>query len=118
MRPLLPVLAAIFLAALGQLTLKYAMIGSPLSLSSPLEALRSILSRPLVYLGMTFYAASSFLWIIGLSRLPLSYMYPFTALMLVIITFAGAILFHEPVTAWRVSGVVLVCTGLFLIARG
>jgi multidrug transporter EmrE-like cation transporter len=117
MRSLLPVFASIFLAALGQLTLKYAMMGSPLAVSSPIEALRSILSRPFVYIGMTFYAGSSFLWIIALSRLPLSYMYPFTALMLVLITVAGAFLFHEPLNVWRVSGVVLICSGLLLIAR-
>jgi len=117
MRALLPVFAAMFLAAMGQLTLKYAISGAPLSVWSPLEALRNILSRPAIYLGMVFYAGSSFLWIIALSRLPLSYMYPFTALMLVIITFAGAILFHEPISIWKVSGIVLVCTGLLLIAK-
>lgn len=117
MRSLLPVFAAIIFAAFGQLTLKYAMMGSPLAVSSPLESLRTILSRPLVYFGMSFYAGSSFLWIIALSRLPLSYMYPFTALMVVIITVAGALLFHEPLNVWKLSGIVLICSGLLLISR-
>jgi len=117
MRALIPVIIAIVVASMGQLTMKYAMSGSPLTFSSPIETARSILSRPLVYLGLTFYGLSSFLWLVSLSRLPLSYMYPFTALLVVIITLVSAFLFHEPLNAWKLSGMVLICTGLILIAR-
>jgi multidrug transporter EmrE-like cation transporter len=115
---LLPVIIAIILAAFGQVTMKYAMFGSPLPVMSPIEAAKSILQRPLVYVGMVFYAGSSFLWLISLSRLDLSYMYPFTALLIVLITFVSAFLFNEPVTVWKLSGVLMICGGLLLIARG
>ena len=118
MRAILPVLAAILLASIGQMTMKTAMTGNPLAVSSPLESLRAILSRPLVYVGLSFYGLSSFLWLISLSRLPLSYMYPFTALLLVIITIASAVLFNESLNAWKIAGVMTVCVGLLLIAQG
>ena len=118
MRAILPVLLAIFIASLGQLTMKFAMSGDPLAVSSPLDAVKSILSRPMVYLGLLFYGVSSFLWLISLSRLPLSYMYPFTALLVVIITVASAVLFHEPVNAWKLTGTGLICAGLLVVAQG
>ena len=118
MRALLPVLVAILFASLGQLTMKYAMTGAAVAVSSPVDTVREILSRPMVYLGLVFYGLSSFLWLIALSRLPLSYMYPFTALLIVIITFASAILFQEPLNLWKLSGVVFIISGLLLIARG
>ena len=118
MRALLPVLAAIILASFGQMTMKTAMSGDPLAVSSPLESLRAILSRPLVYIGLVFYGLSSFLWLISLSRFPLSYMYPFTALLVVIITIASAVLFNESLNPWKITGVVTICLGLLLIAQG
>ncbi|HOT35707.1 MAG TPA: EamA family transporter [Candidatus Latescibacteria bacterium] len=114
---LAPVIIAIILAAFGQVTMKYAMFGSPLPVTSPVEAARNILSRPMVYVGLVFYAGSSFLWLISLSRLDLSYMYPFTALLIVIITFVSALVFNEPITLWKVVGVFLICAGLLSIAR-
>jgi drug/metabolite transporter (DMT)-like permease len=118
MRALLPVLVAIGLAAIGQLTMKTAMAGAPLAMTSPLEAVRSILSRPLVYVALVFYGVSSFLWLIALSKLPLSYMYPFTALLLVIITLASALIFKETLNPWQIGGVATICLGLVMITRG
>ncbi len=117
MKALIPVLVAIIFASLGQLTMKYAMSGASLAVSTPFETIRAILSKPMVYVGLSFYGASSFLWLISLSRLPLSYMYPFTALLIVIITFASARLFDEPLSASKLAGVVLIIGGLFVIAR-
>ena len=118
MRAIAPVIVAIILAACGQLTMKAAMSGLPVAVSSPIEAMRTILSRPLVYVGLMFYGLSSFLWLISLSRLPLSYMYPFTALLLVIVTFGSALLFQEPLNAWKISGVAIIIAGLMVISRG
>ncbi len=114
---LAPVIVAIILAAFGQVTMKYAMFGAPLPVTSPVEAAKNILSRPMVYFGLVFYAGSSFLWLVSLSRLDLSYMYPFTALLIVLITFVSAFLFNEPITLWKIAGVALICAGLLLIAR-
>jgi multidrug transporter EmrE-like cation transporter len=115
---LLPVLVAIGFAAIGQLTMKYAMTGANVAVSDPVATFRYFLTTPMIYLGIAAYGASSFLWLISLSRLPLSYMYPFTALLIVVITFASAILFQEPLNAWKLSGVALIITGLLVIARG
>jgi len=116
MRALVPVLLSILLASFGQLTMKHAMSGSPLAATAPVDAARSILGRPLVYLGLLFYGASAFLWLVSLSRLPLSYMYPFTALLIVIITAASALLYREPVNLTQLLGVAVICVGLVLIS--
>lgn len=118
MRALAPVIVAIVIAAFGQLTMKAAMNGLAVSVTSPVEAMKTILGRPLVYVGLVFYGLSSFLWLISLSRLPLSYMYPFTALLLVLVTFGSALLFSEPLNAWKFSGVAIIIAGLMVISRG
>ena len=121
MRPTWLVLIAIGLAAFGQLTMKSAMTGGPATdLMSPVQTVLNILKRPLVYLGLSFYGISAFFWLVSLNKLPLSYMYPFTAFLIVIVTLSSALLFNEGLaqwSAWRVSGLVFICVGLVLMAR-
>ena len=52
-----------------------------------------------------------------MSKLPLSYAYPFTSLSFVLVAVLSATLFGEQVTAWRVAGLVLVVLGLIVGSR-
>ena len=53
-----------------------------------------------------------------LSRVEISFAYPFLGLSFVLITLWGHFVLGEAVTVWRVSGVLLICAGVALVARG
>ena len=117
MNPIVLTLIAIITAAGGQITMKIAMTGGGemASVASPVEAIVNILSRPLVYLGLVFYGVSAFFWLIALQRLPVSFMYPFTALILVIVTFTSAFFLHEQLGVWRIVGIAIICVGILVM---
>ena len=79
-----------------------------------LATILSGLTQPLVWLGLVSYALSSALWLVALSRVPLSAAYPFGALSYVIVVFASVIT-AEHVGYARWIGVVLIVGGIWLI---
>ena len=56
-------------------------------------------------------------WVQAASKLEISYIYPFMALSYVLVAFFSIWMFHENVTALRWVGIVVVCLGVFLVAR-
>lgn len=65
--------------------------------------------------GLAFYALSTVLWILALSRWPLTRVYPFTALTFVLVYVASAVLLKEPVSLTVAFGAGLVLLGLVVI---
>lgn len=75
------------------------------------------LFNPLIFFGLALYAVGAFLWIIVLSRVPLSFAYPFTALNFVLVTTGSAVFLREHVPANRIAGVALIVLGVLVAAR-
>ena len=55
-------------------------------------------------------------WLVALSRVELSYAYPFASLSYVLMLAASWFLFRENITAVRLLGTVVVGIGVFLIS--
>ena len=53
-----------------------------------------------------------------LTKFDLSYAYPFTSLIFVIMLICGALFFEEPFTIHKLVGTILVVIGLFIVTRG
>ena len=56
-------------------------------------------------------------WILAVARAQLSQIYPFMALSYVLIAVFSLLIFKEDVTALRWVGIVVICVGVFLVAR-
>lgn len=93
-------------AAGGQLMLKQGAAGR-------ISAVEFV--NPWLAGGLTFYIAGALLWILALSKAPLTLVYPYTALTFAIVYVSGAALFGEAVPIRAVAGVGLVLGGLLLI---
>ena len=52
-----------------------------------------------------------------LSRVDLSFAYPFLSLAYVVATLYAYFVFHEDVNAYRIAGIGLICLGTILISR-
>ena len=115
------ILLSVALAAVAQLTLKYAMnkvgfIGGS-ELQSPLDTALRVARQPAVWAGLTLFALSAIFWMVVLSRESLSFAYPFAALTYVLILVFDFAILREPVSLLRWGGVALIIAGLFLVSR-
>jgi drug/metabolite transporter (DMT)-like permease len=109
------ILASVVLSACGQLLMKLGTATLPdVGIARTLSA---ALGEPMVLLGVASYALSSVVWLVILSRMPLSTAYPFAALSYVVVV-GAAMLSGEAVTALRWAGVAFIVAGVWLVAAG
>jgi drug/metabolite transporter (DMT)-like permease len=114
------ILISVVTGAAGQLLLKRGMMQlGPLTLEA--DQLLSIVWRlatsPYVLLGLAIYAGGLIFWLLALSRVDLSFAYPFASLSYVIMLLASWLLFQEQITPLRLAGTAVVCLGVLLISR-
>jgi len=67
--------------------------------------------------GIACYVISVFVWILGLSRVPVSVAYPMLSLGYVLNAVAAYYLFDEAVSAQRWLGIGFIIAGVYLVAR-
>jgi drug/metabolite transporter (DMT)-like permease len=116
---LAPILLSVALNIVGQLVLKRGMNDlGPISLTERgiFDIIFAIATNPFVIGGVFVYAFSVLCWLVGLSRAPLSYAYPFISLSYVVILFASYFLLGETVSLLRLAGVVVICIGVLFVA--
>jgi multidrug transporter EmrE-like cation transporter len=112
---LLILVVAISLGAVGQIALKTG-INALGEKPAPLTVLRSIFTQWQVTVGFLCYGVSSLIYLIALSRLPVSYAYPMVALSYVIVSFLSWRLLHETIPLTRGLGLTLICLGVIVVA--
>ncbi len=120
MDTLLLILAATVLGVIGQLLLKHGMGGmGPLSVSlvGVPKIVWQIATSPFVVGGLLMYVIGTFFWLITLSRLDLSFAYPFVSLNQVLVFIASWLVLHEEVNPLRALGMFVICIGILLVAR-
>jgi undecaprenyl phosphate-alpha-L-ara4N flippase subunit ArnE len=95
------------LAALGQVSFKQGADG---------RALLADFMNLWIVLGMGLYVAGTVFWILALSAVPLTILYPFAALTYVLVNVFAVVLLGEQLTVRGVAGTGLVLLGIFLVA--
>lgn len=76
-----------------------------------------VLLNPFVFLGLCVFVVSMASHLYVLSKVELSFAYPFLSLAYVIVTAYAFFVFQEQVGAMRVAGIALICLGTVLIAQ-
>ena len=76
-----------------------------------------IVQNPAILAGVSCYAVSLVVWILGLSRVPVSIAYPMLSVGYVINALAAWWLFGESVTAQKLVGIGFIVVGVYLVAR-
>lgn len=114
------IMISVFAGAAGQILLKHGMltIGQvTLSLDHLPAFLFRLATNPYVVGGLTLYASGTIFWLAALSRVDLSFAYPFASLSYVAMLLAAWFLFKENITMLRLFGTVLIGMGVLLISR-
>jgi drug/metabolite transporter (DMT)-like permease len=114
------ILVAVLGSAFGQVLLKKGMntLG-PLTLSSSqaVGTIWKIATNPYVIFGLGIYFLGTLFWLTALSRVELSFAYPFASLSYVLMLVASWAIFHENITPLRLLGSAVIIVGVLLIAR-
>lgn len=113
------VLSSVLIAACGQLLLRHGMltIRDAHPHTHGVDLLKQAALSPWVIGGLAVFGVSALLWLVTLSKVPLSRAYPFTALGFIGILGASAVLFDEQVGPQLWLGVIIVVCGLLIVVR-
>ena len=67
--------------------------------------------------AMICYALSILLWMAVLSKVEVSFAYPFLSIGYVVAAVVGYYFFGESLSVIRIVGIVIICIGVYLISR-
>jgi multidrug transporter EmrE-like cation transporter len=114
------VLLSVFINTTAQLLLKLGMerIGVfQLQWQTLGPLLLKVAVNPFIILGMFCYMASVGSWLVVLSRVDVSYAYPLVSFGYILTAFAGYFWFQESLSFVRISGILVIMLGVYLITR-
>jgi drug/metabolite transporter (DMT)-like permease len=114
------ILFTVLTNAIAQILLKKGMLAvGEVELRSGLvvSTIGRILYEPYVFAGLGVFVMSMASHLYVLSKVELSFAYPFLSLAYVVVLAYAFLVFDENVGASRVGGVALICLGTILVAR-
>ncbi len=120
MKYILFILFTVLTNAAAQLMLKYGMMTlGPISFAgvNPIVKILQIVFSPWVFAGLFTFVISMASHLYVLSKVELSFAYPFLSLAYVAVLVFAYFVFREDINAWRVAGVAFICIGTVLIAQ-
>jgi len=103
------ILAGVLLNAGAQLLLKAGTNAVPLGMRLAIE--------PHVLGGLACYVVSVVVWVVALSRVPVSIAYPMLSIGYVVNAIAARYMLGEALTPMRLAGIAVIIVGVFLVAR-
>jgi drug/metabolite transporter (DMT)-like permease len=115
------ILLTVLISVTAQTFLKTGMnnIGniSDLSLSALLPLALKMVTNIFVITGLSLYVVGTFFWLVLLSRLDLSFLYPFGALQYFFVFLVSYFLLGETIRPARIIGVAIIMIGIFIIGK-
>lgn len=112
------ILAGVVMNSLGQLFLKQAVseVGEIDMSSGVGSAASKLAGAPWIWLGLVSYVLSFVIWLLVLSRVDVSYAFPFFSVGYVVVAIAGHRYFGETISTGRAAGIGIICLGVVVLA--
>jgi multidrug transporter EmrE-like cation transporter len=115
------IFGTIFFTVYGQIVLKWRINGIngslPESMGEKILFLFKILFDPWVFSGFLAAFVASFFWMAAMTKFDISFAYPFMSLAFVLVFLLSVVLFHEPVTWQKLTGLALIVAGIIVTSR-
>ncbi len=114
------ILISVVGGAAGQVLLKKGMSDmGPLTISAGqiFNLIWRMATNPYVVIGLAVYMFGTLFWLVALSRVQLSFAYPFASLSYGLMLLASWQLFREDISLLRVVGTIVIVAGVLLISR-
>lgn len=115
------ILFTVMTNAAAQLMLKFGMMNlGPISFTADTAILRifQIVFNPWVFAGLFTFVISMASHLYVLSKVDISFAYPFLSLAYVAVAIFAWLVFKEELGAFKIAGIALICVGTVLIAQG
>jgi multidrug transporter EmrE-like cation transporter len=103
------ILLGVLLNAGAQLLLKAGTNAMPLGPRLAIE--------PHILGGLACYVVSVVVWVVALSKVPVSIAYPMLSIGYIVNAFAAWYLFGEALTPMKLTGIGIIVLGVFIVAR-
>ena len=112
------ILASVLLNALAQLLIKKGMMAvGQFNLANFSQNIIPMLSNVWLWCAMISYAISILLWMSVLSKVEVSFAYPFLSVGYIVTAVAGYAFFNENLSLTRIVGIIVICIGVILISK-
>jgi len=120
MKPVWLLLISVGAATLGQIFFKKGVFvtGEITLKGSVIGELLKLVFNPFVFSGLVLYVISTIVWLIALSKTTLSFVYPFAALIFILVMLSARIVFLEHIPMLRYLGILLICLGFLFSSLG
>jgi drug/metabolite transporter (DMT)-like permease len=114
------ILISVVGGAVGQILLKKGMASmGPLTISAGevFTIIWRMATNPYVVIGLGIYMCGTLFWLVALSRVQLSFAYPFASLSYGLMLLAAWLLFREDISLLRIIGTAVIVAGVLIISR-
>lgn len=112
------ILLSVLLNCAAQLLIRKGMlIEGEVGMQNMLSHIGSMITNLWLWGAMLCYALSILLWMSVLSKVEVSYAYPFLSVGYIVSAVAGYALFNENLSPVRIAGIIVICIGVILISR-
>jgi len=114
------ILLAVVFNTVAQLALKMGIdrIGAfDFHLSNFIPIVLKIMVSPWIVIGLVIYVGSVGVWLMVLSRAPVSIAYPLSSLGYVTSALAAYYLLGEDLSMLRIAGILVILVGVYMVAR-
>ncbi len=114
------ILFTILFTVYGQIVIKWQVskIAYLLEKGRQVEYITKLLLNPWIVTSLIAAFLAFLSWTVAVSKLDLSYAYPFTVISFILVLGLSAVFFHEAITPLKVIGVALIVTGLIIGSKG
>lgn len=112
------ILVSVLLNCAAQLCIRKGMLlVGEVGMSGLVQNLGSMLMNLWLWAAMFCYAVSILMWMVVLSKVEVSFAYPFLSIGYVVAAVVGYYFFGESLTLTRIMGIIVICIGVYLISR-
>ncbi len=118
MPELVLIIGSVLLNCCAQLLMRKGMlkIGAIDNFYSLVLSFPSMLTNLYLWCAMVCYVVSLVVWMVVLSKVEVSYAYPFVSIGYVLSAVAGYLWLQEQITPMRIAGMIVICAGVILIS--
>jgi len=121
MKNIFMILVSVSLNATAQIFMRRGMIQVgevSFGTGAFIKIIPELLTNGFLWLSLLCYGLSIILWMMVLSRVEVSFAYAFSSLGYVLVTVMGVFFLRENISILRIVGILVVCIGIILVARG
>lgn len=112
------ILSSVLLNCLAQLLIKKGMIQvGEISIIQFTDNFIKIVTNIWLWFAIVSLGLSLLLWVIVLSKVDVSYAYPFTSLGFVFLLILGKLCFNETISLLKITGIIVIIIGVLIISK-